>query len=138
MPIAIGTKGLRLTTGFREQDGGRLIPCKAGAALTRAGAVRSSGRDTNSGEILAVAAVGDAGREAYLGFQWQGARVAGAALSVVRGVIITGFTGLTVDKAVFVSDDGATDIGLTHTTPTTGANRARIGVAVSADSILLD
>lgn len=138
MPIGIGTEGLFLSAAGTAQDGVRFIPCRSAAAIAAPAPVRSNGRNAKTNQLEIVAATGDAGRLAYIGYLWRPV-AAGQAASVVRGALVTGFTGLTAQAAVYATDAASPSTGgLTHTVPATGENKARIGVAVSTDSVLFD
>ena len=138
MPIGARAAGLHLSAVGTVQDGVRFIPCRSAAAIAQPTPVRSNGRNARTNQIEVTPAFGDTGRDAYVGFLWRPVG-AGQAASVVRGAVVTGFTGLTPNAAVYVHNSSTpAEMNLSHVLPTTGNVRTPIGVAVSTDTIIFD
>jgi hypothetical protein len=159
MAIGIGSSGLRLSTDFTSPDNGKLLPGVAENALTAQGpvAVSTSGRQsTGAKSVQVVPANGGtaAVARAYYGFSFQPSAAAGKAVSIARGVLVEGFTGVEPGKAVYVSlnNTGTDPAGLTQTQPTTSVTETgdsdagavavptgwRVGVGVGTTGIYFD
>lgn len=122
MPITISAGGLYLTTDNNTPDNGQTLPGRAKTAIKNpcAVAIPSSGRGSN-GQVEVVPAEGAAGRAGYYGYSYLGNRAAGQGCSILRGVIISGFSGVTPGAEVYIADDydddDPTATNLTHTPP---------------------
>jgi hypothetical protein len=142
MPITIPDKTkLKMTTDFKTEMGQRK-PAIAGVAMTNPGPVAVAAvQNASSGQVQVVPAAGDAGRAGYLGYNFDHDVPAGEGASVVRGVYIEGFAGVTPGGDIYIdatsADASGNASGLTHTLPTTGNVRTPIGVGLSATKIAI-
>lgn len=128
-------KALRLCTDIANNNA-QTIPAVAAVALTNPGPVCPDAAQTaDCGLTQVIQAKGASGRLGYLGYNFRNNVAAGAATSILRGVTIEGFAGMTPGDPLYIDDDGAdkgeATAGLTHEAPVAGL-AVPIGVALTA------
>jgi hypothetical protein len=149
---------IRIVTDFQSPQNGRSLPnVLAQVALTNPGPVVLHSATASNGQAQVKQAGGGNGTNGYVGFNPKPNVGAGQPLSPVRGVIVDGFSGVTVGSDVFIdqsntADASGTASGLTQTQPTqtvtitnpgesetaTVPGGKRIGVGWTATKVLFD